>query len=301
MDDLPYVSDMEQIKLRWAHAKTHRERAEIEQRIYELAPKDVRRKGCARWASSVLSIPINSAEKRTELRLAGSLAEPLWERIDGPEMMVLEAASRLLARARLRAIAEGVQEPEAMRRELAEYDTWLLVKTDNGTFRKRPQRPRGMGHRSPGGGASRERWAAVRAAIRRVVDVELSDVASAHARGNLRAQLESEVSTLVDLFMSRIRAARRTSSLDDTPVAGVLPDRKAIRDACQLLSVDAPAAGESIGHITYAQAKKNFRRLAMEYHPDRNSNEGTVERYQAVVEAMQIIESSYQQKDSDNG
>ena len=298
MEETPEIHSL---KLQWVHARTHRERAELEAKMWQLAPLEERKPGRAKYVSRLLSISLRPAEARASLHNAAQLADPLWERVDGPEMMLIESATRVLQRARLRAVAENLPEPEALKRELVEYDSWVPVRTEAGVFRKRPQRPRGMAATSApvGAGASRDRWAAVRASIKRVVDIELAKVGDMHTRGKLRAQLESEVSTLVDLFMARVRRERKNATLNDAPLPlNLHADRKALRAACQLLSVDPPIANDCVDHLTYTTAKKHFRKLAMEYHPDHNLDPGAVDRYKEVVDAMQLVETSYQERNT---
>jgi len=298
--------DMENLRAMLGFVTTQRERAEMEGRMFELASKDDRKGGCAKWVARTLSVSLRPAEARNSLRQAGPAAEALWARVDGTERMLLESASGALSRARLRAVAENVALVEAVARELAEYDTWNLHSTKNGTFRKPTQRARGFGKRSTHeqrkriksrpSGSARDLWSAVRAALKRVVDAELAELADSHAREVLRGQMEAELSGAVDLLHTRVRTAKKHSQLDGVPsILNVDVERRKLRDACLVLSVDPPAPGKFIIHAVYAVAKRNYKRLVREYHPDHGGN---VERYHAVVEAMQAIESNYQAADS---
>jgi len=304
--------DLENLKALWSYATTQRERAEIESWMWELVPRAARCKagGLRLWLHDELHVPYRTSEVRTAIRMAGPDAALLWERIDGPERMLLQSAGSVLTRARLRAIAETCTLREAIVRELAEYDTWLKHETPEGTFRKRPARPKGFARgdkpgrdrRDPANVAkrvqsSRELWGAVRAAVKRVVDAELHGIGDVHMRDGLRSQIEIEINGMMSLLNSRIRNAKQNASLNNAPVASAASERKKLRGACHLLSVDPPSPGEYVDHAVYVTAKKNFRRLAREYHPDV-TGDASHDRYDAVVGAMRVIEESYQAKDS---
>ena len=56
------------------------------------------------------------------------------------------------------------------------------------------------------------------------------------------------------------------------------------RDYYELLGVSFNASGEEV--------KKAFRRLALEYHPDRNKNPGAEKRFKEINEAYQVLSNS---------
>ena len=56
------------------------------------------------------------------------------------------------------------------------------------------------------------------------------------------------------------------------------------RDYYQVLGVDRRASDEEI--------KKAFRKLAMEYHPDRNKDAAASERFKEINEAYQVLSDS---------
>ena len=53
------------------------------------------------------------------------------------------------------------------------------------------------------------------------------------------------------------------------------------RDYYEVLGVSGDATGEEI--------KRAFRKLAFEYHPDRNRNDGAAEKFKEVNEAYEIL------------
>jgi len=306
--------DMENLRAQWSYATTTRERIELEGKMWDSVPREARKEyeNARHWAKKVFGYTLYDAEMRWIMRTAATFAGPLWERVEGPERMLLRSAAEIVRRTRLRAVSESVSLDEALLRELREYDSWTMVQTPEGSFRKKPQRPRGFGAPPAHGkqrptenrvrrGAARELWQAVRASLKRVVDVELDRIQDARMRELLRSQAEAEVQGMLDLLQSRIRTAKNSASLNGMPAAPVDVSRKALRAACQLLSVDAPGVGVPIGHAGYLAAKKNFKRLAREYHPDLSGigkndpqYEQITARYRDVVEAMQTIEKSYQ-------
>ena len=63
------------------------------------------------------------------------------------------------------------------------------------------------------------------------------------------------------------------------------------RDYYEILGVPRDAAGEEV--------KKAFRKLALEYHPDRNKNAGAEEKFKEVNEAYQVISDPKKRADYD--
>ena len=279
----------------WRTQTTERDRATVEAEIWGAASAAERKAAgnCEKFLRGVLGIPMRQVRVRTNLIWAGKAADALWLRVDGPEHLAPEAARGLLKRAKLRSAAEAICLAEAVDRELAEYDTWRPHRTEDGRlYRKQAQRNR-RGMRANAVGAARDRWQTVRAAIWRVVDAELEGVADVHARATLRSQIEAEVSAMMALLNERIRRSRQNASLNGAPPAAPANGRKALRDACAILSVDPPSTVARVDHATYMAAKKNFRALVREYHPDASGTEDTRGRYQAVVAALATVEESY--------
>jgi hypothetical protein len=109
--------------------------------------------------------------------------------------------------------------------------------------------------------------------------------------------MEAELEGMVRLLQSRVLHARNTAHLDGAPavVANPNEERKFLKRACQILSVDPPHGGIDVDFALYKRAKTNYRRLVLEYHPDHG---GDAERYDAVVKAMNVIEERYQATNS---
>ncbi len=56
------------------------------------------------------------------------------------------------------------------------------------------------------------------------------------------------------------------------------------RDYYEVLGISHAASGEDV--------KKAFRKLALEYHPDRNKNSDAEERFKEVSEAYQVLSNT---------
>jgi hypothetical protein len=289
--------DMENLKARWSFATTQRERAVLERKMWDLGIRDAKTSagGCSRWIHETLNTPLRGCEGRTSLLIALPHSEALWKRVDGPEHLLLESADKILSRSRLRMVAESVTLVEAIDRELAEYDTYpTLVKTPEGNYRKRPGVRRGLGGsaRSTKIG-SRERWNTVRAALWQVLDSELLCVTNAHTRGKLRSQAEAEIDGVLRVLQTRIQAAKRSPDTNDDPLVRVETSRKELARACRVLSVDPPTRNKRVDHKIYMVAKKNFRKLVKQYHPDVSGSD-SAEQYDEIVKALRLVEQDYQ-------
>jgi hypothetical protein len=304
--------DLANLKTQWDYASSHRERSQIEGKMWELAliadllTKDQRHRGCVPWLTDRLQARYREVKSRSMLRNCEPDVNALWARIDGAERMMPKTATDVLQRAKLRAQAEATSLDKAIDSELAVYDTWQLRITPEGTFRKRPQRTRGFARQRydlrPSKKQSevmmaRDLWASVRAAVKRVVDHELRDIADERTKERLRGQIEAELESAMHMLQSRVKRARETS-YTDAPVVDVtfaVESREALKNACITLSVDAPPSGEHVDLATYMAAKKNYKKLVRTYHPDQG---GDVALYQSVVEAMRTVEDSYQSADT---
>jgi molecular chaperone DnaJ len=63
------------------------------------------------------------------------------------------------------------------------------------------------------------------------------------------------------------------------------------RDYYEVLGISKGASDEQI--------KKAFRKLALEFHPDRNKADGAVEKFKEVNEAYQVLTDSEKRSDYD--
>ena len=63
------------------------------------------------------------------------------------------------------------------------------------------------------------------------------------------------------------------------------------RDYYEILGVGKNATGEEI--------KKAFRKLALEFHPDRNKSKGAEDKFKEINEAYQVLSDSEKRKSYD--
>jgi len=301
--------DLANLEAMWAYTTTQRGRAQIEAQMWEIvAPalsRTERKHGAARCLSVRLKEPTDTVADRYMLHRHGTVVNELWERIDGGERMLVRRAAQILSKAKLRAASESISLRDAIDSELADYSKGTLIITPAGTFRRREQRPHGTlkgtattpqvsgRKRSVEVGVARDLWLALRASVKRIVDHELRGIGNTHAKEQLQGQMEAELEGYVRSLQSRAQRARNTAHLDGAPavVANPAEERKILKRACQILSVDPPISGIDVDFALYKRAKTNYRRLVLEYHPDHG---GDAERYDAVVKAMNTIEERYQ-------
>jgi len=289
--------EMDAVILRWTEAKTERERAQLEVELWRLAPRSVRGLATAQaWLCKTLA-PFGSADvvrtrnvdARQRLQNGGDVVGPVWDLIDGPEHMTLQSGARILSSARQAAKINHTTVEEEVAKAIKSYlSLTKFVLGDGRTFRRMARDANRLS-------ARRDNWGSVRAAIKRIVYAELDSIADANAKSRLRSQIEVEISSLVHILTARVRRVKETASLDKSPAR--VSDKKLrqrLREACQLLSVDAPAPGHPVDLLTYQKAKKNYRSLVKEYHPDTSGTEDTRESYQAVIDAMILIEQNFQ-------
>jgi hypothetical protein len=302
--------DLANLEAMWAYASTQRERAQIEAQMWEIAKpaltRATRKRGISNWLCGRLKEPHDVVEDRHMLHRQGLTVNELWNRVDGSERMLVRRAAQILSKAKLRAMSESVSLRDAINSELDDYGRGTLIITPAGTFRRRESRVRGtlkgaatMPHvsgkpkRAVDLTAARDLWLALRASAKRIVDHELRGLGNAYVKEQLQSQMEAELDGTIRSLQARVQKARNTAHLDGAPavVANPAEERRLLKRACQILSVDPPHGGIDVDFALYKRAKTNYRRLVLEYHPDHG---GDTERYDAVVKAMNVIEERYQ-------
>jgi len=296
--------DMADLRAMWSYTTTDRQRAEIEGRMWDvarvLAPEDAHKMGGAKWLAATLGVGINDTEARMMLRRAQPASDIIWERVDGPERMTLNSAAGIVSRARIAAKQQSISVQQAVEQELRIYDSWIMRRLPNGrSYRCRPPETRAVrASKEPTSAPPpSDAWTAVRAAILRVLDCELGTEMDPRVRDRLRGQCEAEVQSLVKLLNARIRSVKKNADLDE-PIIKPSTKRRELRDACTLLGIDPPRhAGGAVDFASYSLAKKNYRKLAREYHPDHNPSPDARGHFEKAVEAMRLVEESYQSTD----
>jgi hypothetical protein len=281
----PHLPRFDELRAEWAAATTERQRATVEDLMWKQAPVGQRKGDPYKWIRAYLSDRASShaISCRRRCFTASSLADPLWDRIDGDEKMSYSTASRLLSEARKIGIV-GKTPAEALAETLREYDKFDEVAVVNGKKARRRSNDKQKSARN------RRHWDLLRRAIHFVVAHELNGVADPETRATLRSQIEVEISGLIGLLIRRVHKVGEDSKTARNGVkSAVNAERRSLKAACDILSIDRPKSG-IVDHATLVKAKKNFRALAKEHHPDHG---GSRERYQAVIEAMTTVEASF--------
>jgi hypothetical protein len=277
----------EELLAAWTAATTERGRAEVEQRMAEASAASGTKYPRERILQYVPAQQVYYVERRRALLLAGSLADRVWAMVDGPEALSLNSAAKFIVNARKHAVANGTTPEQALDALLEEHGKLRHLKSIKGKSFSR--RLSGKEKHT----IARRRWAMVRKAIRVVTDHELLKVTDRNTRAVLRNQLETEIDTLMNLLTARVAKVSEDSRAAHNGVASTITaERRSLKAACDTLSIDRPRSGV-IDHETLVKAKKNFRALAKEHHPDHG---GSAERYQAVVEAMTVVEASFRRE-----
>jgi hypothetical protein len=309
---------MTELRTDYDAATTERRRAEIETEILveirrstpELLGSHVPRAAIA----DVLGVREGPVEERRYLVLRGELAEPLWSLIDEGDM-TLHTAVELLRRAKSIKVHPETTH-SALKRAIAEYYALPYARslangkvTRHGTpeRRGRPQVtenkkvPRKPPERPPTAPASVEThvrelpeptasgsnvdfWRQMRATCTDYARSRLPEVEYEQIEPHLRG-LEADLKTAFEQFYEAVRRVGRTPSLR------VEITRRQFTDACRALTLDPPRDIQRIPPQFFETARRQFKRLAREYHPDTSSGgEATRSRYEAVVAAWRTLQ-----------
>lgn len=267
-------SKIDELAFEWKSASSHRERAEVEEKLWAHRPSNLReiygRHFRRRWLGLVTGDSIYSIVCRRALLDAGAPADPLWKAIDDGGM-ALGTASRLLGIARKR----GGQLSWALCDVMASYsNTGYEARGTNGNLHRR---------RRPGTGNDQTRfvYAAIRSILEKHLRTRFSDLKEEDL-SRLVIDFECEFDVLVASFQKRVGAAtRHTREL-------AAPRREHVTDACLTLSMDPPKPGQP---ADLRFARRQQRKLGRLYHPDSHAgSEDTVGQYNAVNCAYRTLE-----------
>lgn len=294
--------DREEVIALWRVAKTHQLRASFEERLWQAAPGPARQ---GRKRQQYLGALLDDApSSRYHIEQRGRLLrapQELWDRVEAG--MPLRTAVVVLTRARKRKM-DGTDSLEVcVQLELEAYDKIpnTVCLPDGTVIRKRamdalPQRKPPM--ESPLGKKSQGRPRSA-ASFWNKLRREVADYAAERLRGvsevvadQLWRSLERDLNVLLDDWQKRLYQERHRNSL---PV--VVVGRKTIVEFCRTLHLDPPAMG---GLVDLAQAKRRWKRLANEYHPDRRG-ESTRHIFEAVKAAWDGIQQYNAQIGSGSG
>ena len=307
------------LRVEYEAATTERRRAEIESEILveirRSAPELLNTKVPRAAIAAMLGVREGPVEERRYLILRGELAEPLWSLLDHGDM-TLHTAVELLRRAKsLKVHPETTH--SALKRAIEEYYALPFARSlANGKVtrhasperrgrppiadnrkppRRTPERPPVPPVSSPeeyvpelpeptAAGNNVDFWRQMRATCTDYARSRLPGIEYEQIEPHLRG-LEADLKTAFEQFYEAVRRVGRTPSLR------VEITRRQVADACRALTIDPPRDMQRIPPQFFETAKRQFKRLAREYHPDTSSGgEATRPRYDAVVAAWRTLQ-----------
>lgn len=252
-------------------------RAELEQKLYDLLPRDrVRDKhGMPEALRKAYGLPFYEVKQRITLRLAGVDATPLWAAVD--DGLALNTAVNLLREARRRAHAKGTRLDFEIEEGLAAYeDRTVQCRTAGGKrYRRRPD-----ARFTPD----------VEKALDTIREASKSYVSRAGVtldrttRARLSGELMAEIEAILKAFALRVAREEAAAKTDKQGVQ--LPIRREVVDACEVLGIRSPAPGTLPDLV---EAKKRFRFLTKQYHPDTTGSDASRGAFEAVVRAFELL------------
>lgn len=252
-----------------------RRRAELEQKLYDLLPRDRQRDkhGMPEALRKAYNLPFYEVKQRITLRLAGEDAVSLWGAID--DGLALATAVNLLREARRRAQSRGTRVDLEVEEGLANYeDRTVQCRTAGGKrYRRRPD-----ARFTPD----------VEKALDTIREASKSYVSRAGVtldrttRARLSGELMAEIEAILKAFALRVAREEAAAKTDKQQ----LPIRREVVDACEVLGIRSPAPGTLPDLV---EAKKRFRFLTKQYHPDTTGSDASRGAFEAVVQAFELL------------
>ncbi len=317
------VSEEEVVAFRaeFEAATTERARANVAARAYlavkRAAPLNALHNDLRRATAEMIGATQYQVATYRSLIAAGEMAELLWPEIDGE--LPPQTALLLLREAR-NSRAKGETGAQAVQRVMRAYQSLACERRlSNGKVRRHASfwtRSQGGEHPvvpsistqaaapapappapAPARGAEpdeeeappssdrgslggTEFWARLRRDLTEYLLATGSELTD-EAREEQIAWLEGEVRVLATQLSNRLRTSR-------APGLRQTMQRLSIRGACKVLLIDPPRKVDSIPPSFFRLAKKNFKKLAREYHPD--TSPATRTQFEAVMSAWQVLE-----------
>ena len=238
----------------------------------------------------------NAAYYRSALLSRGDPVKTLWSYIDAKQITTCAALGLAI---------RSEQERRPMDQLIAEHLVLPVTKSKRGTYRRTPRK-----QPSESNGSSRvplsdqkkavppappppplveraaplDEWKQLRGAVGIVVDHLLGGLAEPQ-RTQLRREFKLEVDLLMQTLSNRLYAEKNSPS-----------EKRHHRDvvcACEVLNVQPPRRGYAIDPKTRAEARRNYRKLALHYHPDlRGGDESYRHLLDQVVQAWDIVNNA---------
>lgn len=303
------------VRIAYEQATTERARAEAAAKAY-LA---VRRGQAAaqngselrRLTAQVLGVSQYLIGAYRSLLAAGEMADPLWLALDGT--LTWQAAQDLLHEAR-ETRRQGESGKQACQRVLTAYEQQPVLRHLPGgrVLRGKGEAvsdPPEAKPKAPGPTVARTKpaeaapepppeserggqpvtamahWAKIRQCVEAYLLSQVAGEFDAEAIGAQMAWLDGELRLVLQQFSHRLRKSTTEPSLRE------VLQRRHVREACRVLLVDPPRKLDAVPPAFFAEAKKRFKALAKEYHPDTSSGgEATRPQFEAVRAAWDVIE-----------
>lgn len=272
---------------------SEREKAEMEASIWTLVPT----KGISRreFFKDLFGGKTTEYDNRQGLQRVGSLADPLWKRIDSKDMPVFTAVD-LLARAKKEAKKIGRPLQAVIAFRVAEYDQFPYVKHLASGFRlripgsKERWKPETEEIKPPIED-DRAFWKMVRERILPFIQNKLKGADPIVAE-QLFKNFEVELKGAMYRLQTKISKATHANR-NEVKHGSLFIDRNAVREACFLLAIDPPAFGK---HVDLDKAVRKKRQLAQLYHPDKHGGDESLRpKYEQVMKAYDTLEEYNQQ------
>jgi hypothetical protein len=260
----------------YPQAETEQQKALAEARLWALAAPSEKAQALRRsvWLVSILPGNVMGVFELRQ-RLLGA-PQTLWDHIH-TKKIGLRTAVDLWRDAEHRALAEGGDAVQILAELLTKHDSLPNTRIVNGHIVK--VRSKVSHFREPPGKRGRGIWVALRQAIGSIVKHKADRLKIAELeQQELFNWLEREIMSVIDSFDNRVGRFRQGK---------VEVTRRQVLQACHVLHVEPPSPGEA---VDIGAAKKNYRRLLHEYHPDKSRAENAAVLYQAVIEAFDTIE-----------
>lgn len=267
-----------------------RRRAELEEQLYDLTDDPDGKRGIKGGVPEYLRVrydlPFYDVRSRHTLLLAGGVAESLWQAIDEHEMLPSTACT-LLREARRRSDLSGQSLEVEVENGL---DAWLdraVVRTNKDTGRRHRSR---MPNRAPP--SPREALDQIRACATAYTE-RVGVTLDRHTRKRIVSDLMSEVDALLAGLLLRVKREEARARTQQAPPA--MP-RHELVDACELLGIPHPTPSRPA--IDMGEAKKRYRIIVAQTHPDRTRDDASRPAFEAAVKAMDVIKRYVEEQGS---
>lgn len=275
----------------YAEATTGKGRAQIELQLWNTAPADVRKKKPKRedYLSKMLGVQRSTIDIRLRMLAFGDGVDTLWERQDG--VMTLRTAHSIAQEART-SQAKDETLPEAVDRMLVEYDARPVIRhVAPGKIVRQYSatdlRPRDKAKSKAKGGNF---WMELRTIIGPHFEERLQGLDPAMVMRE-RKRFEGEIQSVIEVAQGRL--TRLKNEHESEGLSPALAKRR-LHAACHALKIDPPRRNHKVDAAFVAAAKKQFKRLAREYHPDRQGSDVTRPQYEAVLQAWDSVEHYFE-------